>query len=393
MLRLLRPARPQGDVPADGPGAPRLGGRQQRRGRAAPRRRASRAPGCSPRRRACRPTSPRWSPGRTHSVHDEHDGIPLGIYCRQSLAQHLDPEDLFTVTKQGFDFFDESSATATRSASTTSSSCRSSTPAPWRTPAASPSSRTTSSGPRSPTRAYERRAETILHEMAHMWFGDLVTMRWWDDLWLNESLRDLHVRARPGRGDPLHATAGRRSPTGRRPGRTGRTSCRRRTRSPRTSSTSRPSRSTSTASPTPRAPRCSSSWSPGSGRTPSCRRCRPTSGRTSTATPTLADLLGALEATSGRDLSDWSAEWLETAGVNTLRPVRRRPRRRADLRHGRAGGARARPTLRSHRLAIGCYDLVDGGLRRTSPSRARRRRRQHARCPALVGRRRPTWCS
>ena len=34
---------------------------------------------------------------------------------------------------------------------------------------------------------YERRAETILHEMAHMWFGDLVTMRWWDDLWLNES--------------------------------------------------------------------------------------------------------------------------------------------------------------------------------------------------------------
>lgn len=35
--------------------------------------------------------------------------------------------------------------------------------------------------------SYERRAETVLHEMAHMWFGDLVTMRWWDDLWLNES--------------------------------------------------------------------------------------------------------------------------------------------------------------------------------------------------------------
>ena len=34
---------------------------------------------------------------------------------------------------------------------------------------------------------YERRCETVLHEMAHMWFGDLVTMRWWDDLWLNES--------------------------------------------------------------------------------------------------------------------------------------------------------------------------------------------------------------
>ena len=51
--------------------------------------------------------------------------------------------------------------------------------------------------------AYERRAETILHELAHMWFGDLVTMRWWDDLWLNESFATYISTLVPGRGDPV----------------------------------------------------------------------------------------------------------------------------------------------------------------------------------------------
>ena len=89
---------------------------------------------------------------------------------------------------------------------------------------------------------YERRAETILHEMAHMWFGDLVTMRWWDDLWLNESFADLRLGAVPDRGHPLDRRRGRPSPTSRRPGPTGRTSCPRRTRSPPTPPTCRPPR-------------------------------------------------------------------------------------------------------------------------------------------------------
>ena len=117
------------------------------------------------------------------------------------------------------------------------------------------------------------RANTILHEMAHMWFGDLVTMRWWDDLWLNESFAEWASHARAGRGDPVHRRLDDVLQLDARPGRTGRTSSPPPTRSPPTSSTSRRSSSTSTASRTPRAPRCSSSWSPTSGGTRSSPGC------------------------------------------------------------------------------------------------------------------------
>ena len=85
--------------------------------------------------------------------------------------------------------------------------------------------------------AYEQRANTILHELAHMWFGDLVTMTWWDDLWLNESFAEWaahwsNVNA------TRYTTPGRPSPTCARHGRTARTSCPRRTRSRPTWSTS-----------------------------------------------------------------------------------------------------------------------------------------------------------
>src|SRR5690606_2392522 len=80
---------------------------------------------------------------------------------------------------------------------------------------------------------------------------------------------------------------------------------------------------------------------------------------------TLADLLTELEATSGRDLSSWSSLWLETAGVNTLAPV-------VEVEDGTITAAAISqtapadwPTLRPHRLAVGCYDLQDGAFVRT----------------------------
>jgi aminopeptidase N len=120
-------------------------------------------------------------------VRSRHRGTPLGLWTRRSLARHLDPDEIFEVTKQGLDFyaalFDHpfpfakydqifvpefnSGAMENVGAVTFNESYV------FRDP---------------PTDTQRLvRAETALHELAHMWFGDLATMRWWDDLWLNES--------------------------------------------------------------------------------------------------------------------------------------------------------------------------------------------------------------
>ena len=125
--------------------------------------------------------------GPYHVVRDEHDGIPLGVYCRQSLASYLDADEILEVTRQGFDFYhnsfgikypfgkyDQLFVPEFKEGAMENAGCVTFVEAYiFR-------SRVTDF-------AREARGETILHEMAHMWFGDLVTMRWWDDLWLNES--------------------------------------------------------------------------------------------------------------------------------------------------------------------------------------------------------------
>ena len=117
----------------------------------------------------------------------EHEGIDLGFFARKSLAPHVDEAELFEVTKQGLTFFagffdypyafgkydqvfvPEFNAGAMENVG-----------------AVTHSERMVFRDPPTDTQR-QGRAEVILHEMAHMWFGDLVTMRWWNDLWLNES--------------------------------------------------------------------------------------------------------------------------------------------------------------------------------------------------------------
>ncbi len=130
--------------------------------------------------------------GPYHVIEAEHDGIHLGLECRASLAEHLEREadEILTITRQSFDelhrlfgirypfgdyhqaFVPEFNAGAMENAGCVT----------FRDPMVFTSK---------PTR-YERtgRATTIAHEMAHQWFGDLVTPIWWDDLWLNESFAE-----------------------------------------------------------------------------------------------------------------------------------------------------------------------------------------------------------
>ena len=131
--------------------------------------------------------------GPYHVVRSEHDGIPLGIYCRASLAAYLDAAEIFEVTRQGLDFFQEAFGRRYPFAKYDQLFVPEFKEGAMENAGCVTIVESYIFRSRVTDFAREARAETILHEMAHMWFGDLVTMRWWDDLWLNVS------RSPPGR--------------------------------------------------------------------------------------------------------------------------------------------------------------------------------------------------
>jgi aminopeptidase N len=303
--------------------------------------------------------------GPYHVVRGEHDGIPLGIYCRQSLAPFLDPDEIFEVTRQGFDYFhaafgvrypfgkyDQLFVPEFKAGAMENAGCVTFLEAYVFRSRVTDSSR-------------EVRAETILHEMAHMWFGDLVTMRWWDDLWLNESFATwagLAAEAEATRWTGAWTTFAQ----------AWKTAAYRQDQLPST-------HPVAADIPDIRAVEVNFdgiTYAKGAavlkqlvahvGRQNFLTGVRRYFDQHAWGNATLADLLAALHQASGRDLASWSKKWLETAGVNTLRPEYQCD---SDGRFSEFAvlqeAAASHPVLRPHRIAIGLYDRGEqGGLSR-----------------------------
>jgi aminopeptidase N len=300
--------------------------------------------------------------GPYHVVRDEHDGIPLGVYCRQSLASYLDADEILEVTRQGFDFYhnsfgikypfgkyDQLFVPEFKEGAMENAGCVTFVEAYiFR-------SRVTDF-------AREARGETILHEMAHMWFGDLVTMRWWDDLWLNESFATWA-------GTLAQAEATRWSSAWTTFAQLYKAWAYRQDQLPST-------HPIAADIPDIEAVEVNFdgiTYAKGAsvlkqlvayvGRENFLDGVRKYFAAHAWGNATLADLLAALEETSGRDLAAWTAEWLQTAGVNTLRPSYSVD---ADDRFTEFAveqeAPASHPVLRSHRIAIGLYDRGEAGL-------------------------------
>ncbi|WP_419994959.1 aminopeptidase N [Streptomyces boninensis] len=315
--------------------------------------------------------------GPYHSVHSTWEGdgriVPLAIYCRPSLAEYLDADDIFAVTRQGFDWFQEKfdyaypfekydqlfvpefNAGAMENAGAVTIRDQ----YVFR-------SKVTDA-------AYEARAETILHELAHMWFGDLVTMEWWNDLWLNESFATYTSIAcqsyAPGSKWPNSWTSFANQM---------KTWAYRQDQLPSTHPIMAEIRDLDDVLVN----FDGITYAKGAsvlkqlvayvGMDEFFRGVQAYFKRHAFGNTRLTDLLGALEETSGRDLKAWSKAWLQTAGINILRP---------EIETGPDGvitsfaikqeapalpaGATGEPVLRPHRIAIGLYELEGGKLTRT----------------------------
>ncbi|MGV9712296.1 aminopeptidase N [Gordonia sp. NPDC003424] len=293
----------------------------------------------------------------TDTYTDDHGTIPLGIYCRASLAEHMDAERLFTETKQGFAFYHNNFGVPYAFGKYDQLFVPEFNAGAMENAGAVTFLEDYVFRSRVTKYLYERRAETVLHEMAHMWFGDLVTMQWWDDLWLNESFATFaSVLCQSEATEYVNAWTTFANVE--------------------KSWAYRQDQLPSTHPVAADIPDIAAvevnfdgiTYAKGAsvlkqlvayvGLEDFLSGLRDYFSAHQFGNATFSDLLAALEKSSGRDLSDWGSQWLKTTGINVMRPDFEldsdgKFTRFTVVQDGAAPGA---GETRVHRLKVGVYD-------------------------------------
>ncbi|MGD8214433.1 aminopeptidase N [Aestuariimicrobium sp. Y1814] len=303
----------------------------------------------------------------TDTITSTSGEVPASVLCRQSVKEHLDAERVLTTTKRGFEVFEADFGT----------------PYPFGTydQAFVPEfnagamenaglvtirdeylfrSRVTAA-------AYEGRDNTILHELAHMWFGDLVTMKWWDDLWLNESFAEWashyaqsRIVEQYGGVDPWVSFANARKGWA---------------YAQDQLPTTHPIAADMVDLRAVEQNFDGITYAKGAstlkqlvslvGQDAFLAGVRAYFAKHAWGNTELDDLLSALQEASGRDLGWFSGEWLEQAGVNTFRADFDVDDEGRFTRFAIVQSAHPDwPTLRTHKTAVGLFDLAEGRLTR-----------------------------
>ncbi|MET3859476.1 aminopeptidase N [Dietzia sp. 2505] len=298
------------------------------------------------------------------SYADEHGTIPLRLLCRASLAEHLDADRLFAETKEGFGFYHREFGMPYAFGKYDQIFVPEFNAGAMENAGAVTFLEDYVFRSRVTAYRYERRNETVLHEMAHMWFGDLVTMRWWDDLWLNESFATFASvlaqvdatqytdawttfanveKAWAYRQDQLPST--------------------------------HPVAADMTDLETVEANFDGITYAKGAsvlkqlvayvGREPFLAGLRTYFAEHAFGNAEFDDLLRALEASSGRDLSDWADQWLRTTGINPIsvevHTADDTQGAISELTVVQGPAAPGAGELRTHRLGVGLYSRDDSG--------------------------------
>lgn len=325
-----------------------------------------------------------------HATAESRDGrsIPLGLFTRASLAQYAEPDVMFDTVRAGLAFYETAFGVPYPYGKYDQIFVPEYNWGAMENVGAVTFNESYLFRARVSDARREQRAIVVLHELSHMWFGNSVTMKWWNDLWLNESFATwastlatsqvtefTGVWATFASDEKTHAAEQDQLPS------------------------THPIVAEIADLADVEVNFDAITYDKGAsvlkqlvawvGLEAFQRGVGAYLTAHAGGNATLRDLLDELERASGRDLTRWSELWLETAGVNTMRAVVETDGAgtitAARIEQSASAG---HPTLRPHRMAIGCYELVDGGL-----TRAHRIELDVdgdvTEVPELVGRRRP----